>query len=164
MPMAWLLKAHPTDLSGFLGELCFGMRGVGPIVEPPVNYWRGNRMVLLKREHERAIWRIAQFVEEHTVIKGLITSSWLYAIETREVSPNLGWLREFYALENARITPGRRLRTLASWWAASGGDSFTIEPVSLVRTMTPHPISSAILGSGPARGRRGWNYVGALGF
>ena len=50
----------------------------------------------------RAVFRIAQFVEERP-IKGLITSSWLYAVETKEESPHLGWLREFYANENAKI-------------------------------------------------------------
>ena len=33
MPFTWLLKAHPLDLSGFMYELCFGMRSVGPFVE-----------------------------------------------------------------------------------------------------------------------------------
>ena len=103
MPLAWLLKAHPLDLSGFIRELCFGMRGVGPFVEPHINYWRANQMVLLKREHERAIWRIAQFVEEQPEIKGLVSSSWLYGVETGEQSPHLCWLREFFAAENARI-------------------------------------------------------------
>jgi hypothetical protein len=103
MPFSWLLKAHPFDMSGFVRELGFGMRGVGPVVEPHINYWRANRMFLLKREHERAIWRIAQFVEQQPAIKGLVTSSWLYAVETGKESPHLGWLREFYADENARI-------------------------------------------------------------
>ena len=84
MPLAWLLKAHPFDLSGFLSELCFCMRGVGPIVEPHINYWRATQMVLSKREHELAIWRITQFVEEQPAIKGLVTSSWLYGLATGE--------------------------------------------------------------------------------
>ena len=66
MPFAWLLKAHPFDLPGFLRELCFGMRGVGPMVEPHFNWWRANRIVLLKREHDRAMWRIAQFVKDRS--------------------------------------------------------------------------------------------------
>ena len=99
----WLLKAHPLDLSGFIQELCLGMRGVGPFVEPHINYWRANQMVLLKREHERAIWRIAQFVEEQPAIKGLVSSSWLYGVATGEQSPHLAWLREFFAAENALI-------------------------------------------------------------
>ena len=56
-----------------------------------------------KREHELAIWRITQFVEEQPAIKGLVTSSWLYGLATGEESAHLGWLREFYAAENARI-------------------------------------------------------------
>jgi hypothetical protein len=103
MPFTWLLKAHPFDLFGFISELCFGMRGVGPFVEPHINYWRASQMVLLKREHQRAIWRIAQFVEERPEIKGLVSSSWLYGVETGEQSPHLAWLREFFAAENARI-------------------------------------------------------------
>ena len=103
MPFAWLLKAHPFDLPGFLRELCFGMRGVGPVVMPHINYWRANQMFLRKREHDRAIWRIAQFVEEQPAIKGVAYSSWLFAVETGEKSPHLGWLREFFAGENARI-------------------------------------------------------------
>lgn len=103
MPFAWLLKAHPFDLPGFIGALCVGMRGVGPMVEPHINWWRTNQMLLTKREHERSIWRIAQFVEEQPEIKGLVSSSWLYGVETGDQSPHLAWLREFYAAENARI-------------------------------------------------------------
>jgi hypothetical protein len=103
MPFAWLLKAHPFDLPGFLRELCFGMRGVGPFVMPHINYWRANQLFLRKREHDRAIWRIAQFVEEQPAIKGVAYSSWLFAVENREGAPHLGWMREFFAAENARI-------------------------------------------------------------
>ena len=103
VPFAWLLKAHPFDLPGFLRELCFGMRGVGPVVNPHINYWRANQMFLRKREHDRSIWRIAQFVSERRGIKGVACSSWLFAAEAGEESPHLGWLREFFATENARI-------------------------------------------------------------
>ncbi len=103
MPLGWLLKTHPFDLPGYLWELCFRMRGLGPVVEPHINYWRTNQVFLSKREHERSIWRIAQFVEERPSIKGLITSSWLYAVENNKESPHLSWLREFYQNENAKI-------------------------------------------------------------
>lgn len=103
MPIAWLLKAHPLDLPRVLGALRFGLGGMGPVVEPHINYWRASQIVLLKREHNRALWRIAEFVQGHPEIKGLITSSWLYGLETAENSPHLGWLRDFYALENATI-------------------------------------------------------------
>jgi len=103
MPLAWFLKAHPLDVPGFLFEVCFRMRGVTPVIEPHINYWRANQIALLKREHERAIWRIAQYVEAQPEVKGLITSSWLYGVETGEESPHLSWLREFYAGRNARI-------------------------------------------------------------
>jgi hypothetical protein len=103
MPLTWLLKAHPFDLPGFLRELCFGMRGVWPVVMPHINYWRANQMFLRKREHDRAIWRIAQFVAEQPAIKGVAYSSWLFGVETGEESPHLRWLREFFAAENARI-------------------------------------------------------------
>ena len=103
MPFAWLLKAHPLDLPGFLRELCFGMRGVWPVVMPHINYWRANQMFLRKREHDRAIWRIAQFVAEQPAIKGVAYSSWLFGVETGGESPHLRWLREFFAAENAQI-------------------------------------------------------------
>jgi len=103
VPFSWLLKAHPFDVPGFLSELCFGMRGVGPVVMPHINYWRSNQLFLRKREHDRAILRIAQFVEDQPAIKGVAYSSWLFAVETGEESPHLGWLREFFAGENARI-------------------------------------------------------------
>jgi hypothetical protein len=103
LPFAWLLKAHPLDLPGFLWELCFGIRGVEPIVNPHFNYWRANQMFLRKRDHDRAIWRIAQFVNARREIKGLACSSWLFAVETGKESPHLAWLREFFAAENARI-------------------------------------------------------------
>jgi hypothetical protein len=103
MPFSWLLKAHPFDLPGFLREVCFGMRGVGPLVMPHINYWRVNRLFLRKRDHDRAIWRIAQFVEDQPAIKGVAYSSWLFAVENREASPHIGWMREFFAAENAQI-------------------------------------------------------------
>ena len=64
MPLAWLLKAHPFDLSGFLSELCFCMRGVGPIVEPHINYWRATQMVLLEARTR------ACDLADHTVRRG----------------------------------------------------------------------------------------------
>jgi hypothetical protein len=103
IPFSWLLKAHPFDLPGFLRELCFGMRGVGPVVMPHINYWRADQVFLRRREHDRAMCRIAQFVEEHPEIKGVAYSSWLFAVETGDESPHLSWLREFFAAENARI-------------------------------------------------------------
>ena len=103
MPFTWLLKAHPFDLPGFVRELCFGMRGVGPMVEPHFNWWRAGRIVLLKREHDRAMWRIAQFVEDRPAIKGVACTSWLFSVETGEKSPHLSWVREFFAAENAQI-------------------------------------------------------------
>ena len=157
MPLTRLLKAHPSDLSGFLGELCFGVRGVGPVVEPHINYWRANQMVLLKREHERAIWRIAQFVEEHPAIKALISSSWLYAVETGNESPHLGWLREFYALENAR-THRRRTGACGRWLPGRQRAAATATPsvharrscCGLVRTYWPGRIATLNAPTAPA--------------
>ena len=162
MPFAWLLKAHPFDLSGFIGTLCFGMRGVGPMVEPHINWWRANQMLLTKREHERSIWRIAQFVEERPEIKGLVSSSWLYGVETGDQSPHLAWLREFYAAENARIIdagPVVDARKGASLSATSCGGSNTSAAsfaharqscCGLVRTCWPGRAATPNLPTEPA--------------
>lgn len=103
VPFSWLLKAHPFDLPEFLLELSFGMHGVAPVVMPHISYWRANQLFLRKREHDRALRRIAQFIEERPAIKGVAYLSWLFAVETGEESPHLAWLREFFAGENARL-------------------------------------------------------------
>lgn len=103
MPRAWLLKVHPFDVCGFLRELCFHMRGIGPMVVPHLNYWRANPMFMLKGEQELAVCRIAQFVERHPEIRGLVASSWLYGTEVGEGFPHLAWIRDFFASEKTRI-------------------------------------------------------------
>jgi hypothetical protein len=96
LPRSWLLKVHPLALPGVVGEILGGMGGSGRIVMPHLNYWRANPMMLLKKENDRAHWRIAMSMERDPGIKGLISASWLYSVEVGRASPHIGWLRDFY--------------------------------------------------------------------
>ena len=131
MPLAWLLKAHPVDLPGFLWELFVGMRGLGPVVVPHINYWRANKLFLTKREHERAIFRMAQYVEQCPAIRGLVTSSWLYAFETRESSRTSAGCAIFMLTKMRRSwTPGRRSPTQASSSEMNGAKRYSLRAPS----------------------------------
>jgi hypothetical protein len=96
LPRAWLLRAHPLALPGLLREIALGLHGFAPIVMPHVNYWRANPGLILEKENERSLWRIAKTVELQPQIKGLVAMSWLNCKATGEVSPHLGFVRQFY--------------------------------------------------------------------
>ena len=96
LPRAWLLRVHPLALPGLVREIAFDLKGFAPIVMPHVNYWRANPGLILEKENERALWRIAKSVEMQPRIKGLVAMSWLNCKATAEVSPHLGFVRQFY--------------------------------------------------------------------
>jgi hypothetical protein len=103
MPRTWLLRAHPLALPGLLHEIVFGVGGIGPLVTPHVNYWRGNPGLLFEKENERAFWRIAKTIEMRPEIKGLTALSWLNCREVATASPHLGFVREFYLNNGAYL-------------------------------------------------------------
>jgi hypothetical protein len=102
IPRAWLLKVHPLDLPGLLREIVSGF-GLGPVAMPHLCYWRPNPMFVLRREQERALWRIAKSMERDAQIQGFVSSSWLYSTTVSEVSPHLAWLRNFFVNHGAYI-------------------------------------------------------------
>jgi hypothetical protein len=103
MPRAWLLKIHPIALLGLIHEIWSRFGGFGPVAMPHVNYWRANPSFILRREQERALWRITKSIEYQNDIKGMIASSWLYSPNLAESVPHLGWVREFFIAHNAYI-------------------------------------------------------------
>ena len=103
MPRTWLLRVHPLALPGLLHEIVFGVRGIGPLVTPHVNYWRGNPGMLFEKENERAFWRIAKTIEMQAEIKGLTAVSWLNCREIANASPHLAFVREFYLNNGAYL-------------------------------------------------------------
>ena len=96
LPRAWFLRAHPLALPGLVWEVSTELRGLGPIVMPHLNYWRGNPMALLKNESDISHYRIAQYLEQHPDVKGLVSASWLYSSEVETFAPHIAWLRDFY--------------------------------------------------------------------
>jgi hypothetical protein len=96
MPRTWLLRVHPLALPDVLRELAFEMGGLGPIAMPHLNYWRENPLLMLKKEHALAFWRLARSLERQPRIKGVVAASWLYSIEVGKVSPHLAWVRNFF--------------------------------------------------------------------
>jgi hypothetical protein len=103
MPRTWLLRIHPLALPGVLSEIATGLRGLGPIVMPHLNYWRANPMMLLPGENDRAMWRIARSIERQPAILGLVASSWLYSTDVGDASPHLAWVRAFYEENGAYL-------------------------------------------------------------
>jgi hypothetical protein len=103
MPRTWLLKAHPLALPSLIRELVLELGGLGPIMMPHLNYWRGNAMTLLAKENEASHYRMAQFMEQQPRIKGLVSASWLYSSEIKAFSPHISWLRDFYVENGAYL-------------------------------------------------------------
>jgi hypothetical protein len=103
MPRAWLLKVHPIELPGLIREISAGFGGLGPVVMPHVNYWRSNPLFILQGEQQRALRRIAKSIEHEYHIRGLIASSWLYALEVGELFPYLAWVRDFFIEHHAYV-------------------------------------------------------------
>jgi hypothetical protein len=103
IPRAWLLKVHPLDLPGLVREIISAFGGLGPVVIPHVCYWRANPLFVLRKEQERALWRIAKSMERDVRIRGFVSSSWLYSTAVGEVSPHLAWLRNFFVDHGAYV-------------------------------------------------------------
>jgi hypothetical protein len=103
IPRAWLLKVHPLDLPGLLREIISGFGGLGPVAMPHLCYWRANPLFVLRKEQERALWRIAKSMEGDARIQGFVSSTWLYSRAVGEVSPHLGWLRKFFVDHGAYV-------------------------------------------------------------
>jgi hypothetical protein len=103
IPRNWLLRVHPLAVPGVLHEMLFGMGGLDPVIMPHLCHWRANPMMLLRKENDSAMLRIARTVELQPRIKGLAASSWLYSMCIGEISPHLAWVRNFYVDNGAYL-------------------------------------------------------------
>jgi hypothetical protein len=106
MPRAWLLRVHPFEVFDLIREIIYGFGGRRPVIIPHVDYWRANPLFLTQAEQERALRRIVGTVERQPMIKGLVSSSWLYCAEIGKSSPHLAWVRQFFLDNNAYIIDG----------------------------------------------------------
>lgn len=101
MPGSWLMKVHPVDIPGLVHGLATRIGGIGPFYSPHLNYWRPNRLQLIKTENERSLWLIAHSAAQQPHIKGLMTDAWFYSPQVGEHFPHLTWLRAFFIEQGA---------------------------------------------------------------
>jgi hypothetical protein len=100
---AWLLRFPPPAVPGFLFEVIFGLKGLGPVILPHINRWRPNPLFVRKLEVERSLWRIAKTLEFRPDVKFLLSDSWLHSADLKQNSPHLAWLRTIYEEAGAYI-------------------------------------------------------------
>jgi hypothetical protein len=90
------LRIHPFDLVGFLCEVAFAVRGIGPVASLHFNYARANSLVMPQIEFERSLWRIAKTLEYHPRVKALTSNSWFHSPRVAETFPRLAWMRDVF--------------------------------------------------------------------
>ncbi len=94
LPRSWLLRSRKRQLPKLLYCTVLGMRGFRPTFCTHVSITRRGFQALVERASLVSYWRLAQALRLQPAVKGIATSSWLYAPETARVSPHLGWLRK----------------------------------------------------------------------
>jgi len=92
IPRSWLIRLGPRSFARVLVFLARHGRARGPFFFHHVAWRRKNRLMLLENEQNRSYFRIAQLLELHPEVKGLIAESWLHSPDTYRVSPHLAWL------------------------------------------------------------------------
>jgi len=101
LPRAWLLRIAPLDLPKVVAELWRGFGGLGPTVTTHLWSWRANPFLILKSEHERALWRVAETIRRRSDIRGVMIDGWMHSREAGQAFPHLAWVRGFFVEQGA---------------------------------------------------------------
>ena len=94
IPLSWFGRLGPRRLTKLLRFLLRTTRARKPFFFHHLGWRRKNMLFLSEREQNRSYWRIAQSLELHPEVKGLLTESWLHSPDTFEVSSHLAWLNK----------------------------------------------------------------------
>jgi hypothetical protein len=97
IPLSWLARVGPRGLTILLPFLARRTHGRRPFFFHHIAWRRKNRLFLLEIEQNRSYYRIAQALESHPAVRGLLTESWLHSPDTFGVSPHLAWLNKPFA-------------------------------------------------------------------
>ncbi len=92
-PRSWLLRARPRHLPILLYRTMFGLKGFKPTFCTHISIVRSKVPALIEKASMISYWRLAQALALQPEIRGIATSSWLYAPEMQEISPHLAWIR-----------------------------------------------------------------------
>ncbi len=101
LPRSWLLKIHPFALPELIRVVAGRFGGRGPVLTPHLWAWRANPYLVLKSEHERSLWRMAQTMALRPEVKGLMSVSWYHCAAVGEAIPHLAWLHDFFIEQGA---------------------------------------------------------------
>lgn len=95
VPRSWLLQIPARDYPRVLGALA-GLGGFRPALFPHIAPPRMRVPLLLEREFVKSYSRMAECLPLQPSMLGIVTSSWLYAEETRRISPHLEWMSRMF--------------------------------------------------------------------
>ena len=89
-PRSWTWRVPPADTWGLLRSLV-RLGGFRPCYFTHVGLRRKSRFSLTEPEANRSYHLVAQALQRHPEVRGLISASWFHAPETFRVSPHLAW-------------------------------------------------------------------------
>lgn len=99
----WLLKINPLDWPGLIRELALGFGGREPTIGTHLWAWWSNPHLILPRDYQDALLRIARTMALRPEIKGLTIEGWSYSASLGELFPRLAWLRQFFVERGAYL-------------------------------------------------------------
>jgi hypothetical protein len=104
LPRSWLAQVPPTSLPRLAYFIGRHLRGFAPCIVPHMAYRRKNPLMLIRRECEKAWYRMAISAELQPGIKGLVASSWFLSRDTFTASPHLSFVLAPFSESGALIT------------------------------------------------------------
>jgi hypothetical protein len=104
LPRSWLAQVPPTALPRLAYFITRHLGGFAPCFFPHMAYRRKNPLMLIRRECEKAWYRMAISAELQPGIRGLVASSWFLSPDTFTVSPHLSFVLAPFSESGALIT------------------------------------------------------------
>jgi hypothetical protein len=139
IPLSWLARVGARGLTILLPFLARRTRGRRPFFFHHIAWRRKNRLFLLEIEQNRSYYRIAQALESHPEVRGLLTESWLHSPDTFGVSPHLAWLNKPF-LENGGLILSLGAASESSGVFAGGGERRRLFEQGMFRPTTAMAI------------------------
>ena len=103
-PRSWLAKVPLSSLPRVAYFIGRHLRGFAPCIVPHMAYRRKNPLMLIRRECEKAWYRMALSAELQPDIRGLVACSWFLSRDAFIASPHLSFVLAPFSESGALIT------------------------------------------------------------
>lgn len=103
-PRSWLAKVPLSSLPRVAYFIARHLRGFAPCIVPHMAYRRKNPLMLIRRECEKAWYRMALSAELQPDIRGLVACSWFLSRDAFIASPHLSFVLAPFSESGALIT------------------------------------------------------------